>query len=92
MLKVLDYFKGWKMQVYAGSQSKPGQDLPPMTTLADLETTVKGLGALLRIGTECGAGMVPNRMTQDVVESWFGNQRQACGSNRNMTGSTAKHL
>ena len=61
-------------------------ELPPLTTMADLKTAVNGFCALLDHAHSVGAGVIPHRVSQDVVESWFGHQRQACGSNRNMTG------
>ena len=33
-----------------------------------------------------GLEVIPHRINQDIVESWFGHQRQAGGGNRNMTG------
>ena len=87
LYSILDFFKSWKRSVYdSRPKGKPLVDLPSISTLNDLETTINGFGALFRIATECGAGLIPGRINQDGCESWFGHHRQAGGANRNMTG------
>lgn len=72
--------------MYSSTTSTPATDLPPFTTLADLKTTIRGMQELCRYAKSVGLGIIPHRMSQNVIESWFGHHRQSCGSNRNMTG------
>ena len=60
--------------------------MPPVTTLSDLRTAVHGFVSLCDKAIELGHGLIPHRISQDVLENFFGHQRQACGSNSNMTG------
>ena len=60
--------------------------MPPTTTLDDLKSAVKGFQFLLEKAISMGLEVIPHRINQDIVESWFGHQRQAGGGNRNMTG------
>lgn len=73
--------------MYSDTSLHPITSLPPHTTLADMKTTVDGMCALAERGRSLGHGVIPGRISQDVVENWFGHQRQAGGANRNMTGN-----
>ena len=83
---LLKFFTEWEQAVYSSSTRCPSTDLPPFPTMADLKTAIRGMKALCQLAIDCGNGIVPHRINQDVVESWFGHHRDACGSNRNMSG------
>lgn len=74
----------WQKQLFR--KEIPASSLPPPTTLADAKTAIDGMISLINEGNRIDMYLKPHRMSQDVVENWFGYQRQACGSNRNMTG------
>lgn len=58
----------------------------PDTTLRDLESAVKGMEWLRRKAILMGVLMKSHRISQDIVENWFGHRRQAGGGNTNTTG------
>ena len=49
------------------------------------QTAIRGMKALCQLAIDYGNGIVPTRIIQDVVESWFGHHRDAYGSNQNMS-------
>ena len=60
-----------------------------------LQVSINGLkGLLMHINSEQFTRMygnlyiIPKKISQDVVESFFSSQRQMCGGSRNMTGFT----
>lgn len=80
------FFGWWENEVYSDKSKSPLPNLPPLTTLSDMRTTIQGMCALLDRAANLGQGLIPYRISQDVVENWFGHQRQAGGCNNNMTG------
>ena len=56
-----------------------------------MRTTCRGLCALAEKAISLGHGLIPGRLSQDVLENWFGHQRQMGGCNTNMTGETCLH-
>jgi hypothetical protein len=83
---ILSFFLTWERSVYSSTTGSPAADLPPFSTLADLKTTIRGMICICEYAMSVGMGIIPQRMSQDVLESWFGHHRQSCGSNHNMTG------
>lgn len=82
----MEFFREWEIDRYTMSDNPPGKELPPDTTLRDLESAVKGMEWLLLKAEAMGASVTPYRISQDVCENWFGHQRQAGGANHNMIG------
>ena len=89
LIRIQRWFGAWEYEVYSNPDSEPTSCLPPISTLRDVKTTCNGMIALATKCSELGAGLIPGRINQDVVENWFGHQRQACGSNQNMTGKVS---
>lgn len=83
---ILEFFLRWEREVFSKSKGSPATELPPFPTMADLKTAVRGMKELCLLAKSQGLTIIPHRINQDCVESWFGHHREACGSNRNMTG------
>ncbi|XP_028407341.1 uncharacterized protein LOC114529968 [Dendronephthya gigantea] len=95
---VLDFFKSWKNElasIYA-LKSEISSHFISWQTMFDIQVTINGFKALVKfIGTPEFRSLhgsppyiIPKRISQDIVESFFSMQRQACGGTNNMTAYT----
>ena len=106
LVKVRDWFTTWKneLSVEYLDKKERAQRFVAWQTYEDICLAVNGLFGLTDYVTDLrflakhggGAFIIPKRISQDIVESYFSLRRSACGSNSNMTafayGNNTQHL
>ncbi|KXJ19976.1 hypothetical protein AC249_AIPGENE15268 [Exaiptasia diaphana] len=97
LTEVLTYFKNWKaeLQQLYKAKAEISSHFITWQTMFDLEVSIDGLKELLTyiqsVEFQNSYGqlyIIPKRLNQDIVESFFSSQRQMCGGSTNMTAFT----